>query len=55
MLSHAISYIGRGQKVDEWGDGRYLNSAIEKADAILRTALWQVEVSFRKVACISKN
>lgn len=49
LLSRAITHIGRGQKTNEWTDGSYCNPAIEKADSILRYALWQVEAEFGKV------
>jgi len=48
LLSRAITHIGRGQSINEWGDGSYCNPAIEKADSILRKALWSVEDDFRK-------
>ena len=42
FLSRAITHLGKGHRVDEWGDGRYLDPAIEAADSILRKALWYV-------------
>ena len=48
LLSSAISHVGRGHPVDEWGDGRYLDPDIEAADCILRRALWNTEDAFRK-------
>jgi hypothetical protein len=44
FLSNAIVHIGRGHRTDEWGDGRYLDPAVEKADSILRKALWKVQL-----------
>ena len=49
MLSRAINYVGTGHRVDEWGDGHYLDPAIESADSILRNALWHIEYDFRKL------
>lgn len=43
FLSHAIVYIGKGQPTNEFGDGRYCSAPVEKADSILRLALWKVE------------
>jgi hypothetical protein len=43
FLSDALKHVGNGHRTDEWGDGRYMDPAIEKADATLRLALWQVE------------
>ncbi len=42
FLSSAITHLGRGHRVDEWGDGSYLDPDIEAADCILRRALWEV-------------
>ena len=48
VLSHAIVHIGRWELTNDW-DGTYRDAAIEKADNILRKALWQVEREFRKL------
>ena len=42
FLSRAIKHLGRGHRVDEWGNGSYLDPDIEAADCILRIALWEV-------------
>ena len=47
FLGRALSHLGKGHSVDEWGDGRYLNPAIEKADSILTKALWEVQRELR--------
>lgn len=47
FLSRAIVHIGKGQLIDEY-DGRYRSMSIEKADLILRFALWEVEAERRK-------
>lgn len=49
LLSHAIVYVGKGQRTNEWGDGRYINAAVESADCILRRALWEVEKDLREI------
>lgn len=48
ILSRAIVHIGRYELVNDW-DGSYRNPAVEKADKLLRLALWKVEADFRKV------
>lgn len=48
MLSKALAHVGRGQRTHEFGDGTYVNPAIEAADTILRKALWQVGAELRK-------
>ena len=47
VVSHAISHIGRGQRIDDW-DGSYRNKAIEDADKILRKILWELVNEFAK-------
>jgi hypothetical protein len=47
LLKRALIHLGKCQRVDEWGDGRYILPEIEKADAILRLALWKVTKEYR--------
>lgn len=49
LLSRAISHVGRGQPTNDWTDGSYCDPAIEKADGILRNAMWHVEDDLRKL------
>ncbi len=49
MLSRAIAHVGRNQKTNEWTDGSYCDAAVEKADHILRLALWRVDVALAKL------
>ena len=48
FLSNAIVYVGKGHKINEWGDGRYLDRAIEHASSILQFALWKVQKERRE-------
>jgi hypothetical protein len=47
FLSNAIRYIVRGKSYDEWGDGHYLDPAVENATNILQKAMWYVERDLR--------
>lgn len=47
FLHDALRHVGKGHRVDEWGDGSYMDPAIENADNILRRALWDVERDLR--------
>ena len=43
FLSRARKHLGKGHNINEWGDGRYTEAAIEIADMILELALWKVQ------------
>lgn len=52
FISRSLMHVGREYKsngmwrshlTNEWGDGKYLDPAIEKADKILRLALWKIQ------------
>ncbi len=48
VLSHAIVHMGRGHRVDGWGDGSYLDPAINEADTLLRLYLWKLEKELKE-------
>jgi hypothetical protein len=43
FLSQVRKHLGKGHKINEWGDGRYIEAAIETADTIVELALWKVQ------------
>ena len=47
LLSGAVVHVGRWHRVDEYG--RYLDPSIEKADVLLRNAIWLVERDLRRI------
>lgn len=48
LLAKAAYHVGNGHRINDW-DGSYMDPAIERADCILRKALWDVEHELRQI------
>jgi hypothetical protein len=55
ILKRALMHLGKEQRIDEWGNGRYLRPEINEADAILRLALWKVGRAQRETTSESRS
>lgn len=55
FVGHAIVHMGKGHRVDEWGDGSYLDPAIENADRLLNKALWELERELEREKNANRN